>query len=269
MLRLALTSHRAICIPPECGFAVWLWERYKDWSASFVADDLKAFVNDLIACRKFETWALTPEEITDALRTRRPANYTDVCDEVYRSYLRKNDGNAKRWGDKNNFHVTCIANIDRIFSDSQFIHIVRDVRDVVCSYRDLESLQTDSRYAPDLPIKIGAIAHQWSHNVQSVLNAFAQLNPARSIHVRYEDLVADPRRELIRLCEFMGESFDSEMLQFHRKSLEPDEMKAWKVLTDFPITNTRARRFEQDLDATQIKTTMSIAKPQMDVFNYF
>ena len=32
LLRLMLTCHRHIVVPPECGFCVWLYPQFQDWS---------------------------------------------------------------------------------------------------------------------------------------------------------------------------------------------------------------------------------------------
>ena len=66
-MRLILTSHSEILIPPECGFMIWLQEKYKGWCLADVKKPgkIEEFVNDLFECKKFETWKLEKSIITE------------------------------------------------------------------------------------------------------------------------------------------------------------------------------------------------------------
>ena len=62
LLRLMLNNHPFISVPPECGFVVWLYEKYKN--EKFVNKKLiNNFIIDLLGCKKFETWGLSKSEI--------------------------------------------------------------------------------------------------------------------------------------------------------------------------------------------------------------
>ena len=56
LLRLMLTSHPEVCIPPEAGFALWLLRDFSDWTP---ADGLDGFLTALMETRKFRHWGLT------------------------------------------------------------------------------------------------------------------------------------------------------------------------------------------------------------------
>ena len=55
----------------------------------------------------------------------------------------------------------------------------------------------------------------------------AALGPGRSLKVRLEDLCLEPQRELRAVCDFLGEPWDADMLEYHRtnseQQLEPRE----------------------------------------------
>jgi hypothetical protein len=166
MFRLMLTAHPAIAIPPECGFAVWWWRKYETWSEALATDDrIHEFVSDLRQSRKIETWELDYAALTEEIRSRRPASYETLVSIVYERYARQQGRTIRRWGDKNNFHIRRISDLRIIFPDAVFLHLVRDGRDVACSYRELAKRELKSKYAPDLPSDVVGIATEWRDNL--------------------------------------------------------------------------------------------------------
>ncbi len=62
LLRLMLNNHPLISVPPECGFAVWLYEKYK--AENFLDKSIvRNFIADVVKSRKFETWGIDKEAI--------------------------------------------------------------------------------------------------------------------------------------------------------------------------------------------------------------
>jgi len=51
-----LTNHKNFIIPPECGFAVWFYDKYK--FAEFSEPIIESFVKDISQAKKIETWNL-------------------------------------------------------------------------------------------------------------------------------------------------------------------------------------------------------------------
>lgn len=81
--------------------------------------------------------------------------------------------------------------IDAAFPGAYFVHVVRDGRDTVCS---LMARKVALKYAP----------HQWVGAHTTALPDLERLPPERVIIVRYEELMADPTRQLLdvaRRCE--------------------------------------------------------------------
>ena len=64
----------------------------------------------------------------DALPERTPAT---ILDALYSQYARQH--HAVRWGDKSPIYTDYINEIAQIFPSAQFIHIIRDGRDVALS----------------------------------------------------------------------------------------------------------------------------------------
>lgn len=273
LLRLMLTAHPGIVIPPECGFAIWWAKKYADWrEADAGGERLQEFVRDLQSSRKFETWQLDPAPLTEALRDARPQTYAQLVDGIYRHYAAVHGKPAARWGDKNNFYLSHIPEIRALFPGAQFVHIVRDGRDVACSYRQINRAAHTSAYAPKLPDEPSAIAAEWSANIAAIRAAFEKLGWESVCELRYEDLVSRPERELRKLCEFLGAPFDAAMLDYaeqnRRDSLEPADFLAWKALTLEPPRAEQAGRFQRDLSAGQIAEFEAVAGATLALYGY-
>ena len=238
MLRLMLTCHHNIVIPPECGFAAWLYPRFRGWQQDHGQEWHRRFVHDLFECRKIETWRLDRDALATFLREHTPSGYAAAVSLVYEFYGRNLGRPFTRWGDKNNFYIDHIAALDAMYPRSQFVHIVRDGRNVACSYRRLNRRAMDSPYAPRLPDKVGEIAQAWRCNLEKVRAAFSVIAPARVHELRMEDLVDDPETQLELLCAFLNEPFAPTMLDYYRENrqneLEPASFLQWKEKTVEP-----------------------------------
>lgn len=259
-----MTCHRNIVIPPECGFAVWWYAKYKAWTDP---DDsqIAPFVADVLASPKFETWKLNPEKLLEFLRERTLQGYATAVSAVYEFYGKSLGRHFSRWGDKNNFYVSHIATVNKMFPDCHFVEIVRDGRDVACSYRELHRKTITSAYAPSLPFDITEIAKQWRLNLEMAAGQLDLLPCERVHHVRFEDLVRSPKPTLDRLCHALGETFDPQMLGYPKlnreQELEPFEFLQWKERTLSPLDLNVVGRFRSELRGPEIKAFDEIAEP--------
>ncbi len=275
LLRLMLNSHPQICIPPECGFIEWWHEKYSGWKKSNASNRKKVdeYVNDVLSSKKMETWYIKKEELKNNILFYKPENYADLCAIVCLTFAQlKNKPGLKRWGDKNNYYIQKIDTLRTIFKDSQFILIIRDGRDVACSYRNIQKLETASVYKPKLPYKIDEIAFEWLTNNQHVL-AFFEILPSRQKYIlKYEKLITDAESELKKICSFLEINFNKEMLDYflHNKKNreEPLELLDWKKKTLEEPDEKNAGKYKKELTAEEIKMFDSIAAPLLRQFEY-
>ena len=154
--------------------------------------------------------------------------------------------NIHRWGDKNNFHIRKIPILHAIFPSAKFIFIVRDGRDVACSYQALANKQFQSIYAPKLPTEITSIAKEWCSNNRTAIDDLKQLGKQQVLRIRYEDLVRNPQGVLDEVCRFLELIFDIEMLNYYHHNRmakqEPLDFLAWKAKTVQPLDTTSIGR---------------------------
>ncbi len=273
LLRLILTSHSEILIPPECGFIIWLLQKYKDWSESDnLTVRLDQFLSDLFDCKKIDTWQLNKDFVFEIIKSKNPRNYSELTSSVYEAYGCLINKKFNVWGDKNNFHLNHLDELQELFNKAKFIHIIRDGRDVACSYREVMRIDSKSPYAPVLPIDIRTIANEWLNNVTKVINCMDKIGSYRSITIRYEDLVTNPEPLLRELCMWIGIEYEADMLEFYKfnykNKLEPDKTLDWKKRTLEPISNDTVGQYKEILSNDEQREFLSVAKLALNKFRY-
>lgn len=110
-----------------------------------------------------------------------------------------------RWCDKTPRYTTCLDFINELFPDAQFVHMIRNGRDVVASHRD--------RWGYWRAVKATKVWREFVTRGRTFGNAVPS---DRYVEVRYEDLVGDPKRSLQIILDFLGEPWDPGVLRFDR-----------------------------------------------------
>ncbi len=117
----------------------------------------------------------------------------------------------ERWVDKAAGYVRIIGRLLTWFPRGRFIHVVRDGRDVACSMR---------HHPSEVVVNGVLVPRSVSRSIRECAGVWlAEASSGRAFHdhprcleVRYERLVSDSEAEVERVCEFLGESYHSSML---------------------------------------------------------
>jgi hypothetical protein len=254
LLRLMLTSNSKICIPPECGFIQWWHAKYENWnkSDSENSEKISEFIKDLSHSKKIETWNLKFENVSTLIAEHLPENYAQLCICVIKAYSLQNGKNTLYFGDKNNYYTEYIDLLKNIYPEAKFVSIVRDVRDVVCSYLDVNSIPQNLAYKPEFSSDEIEIAKSWHATNNNILSHAQQSR--NWLLVKYEDLLENPEKTLHLICDFLEISYENSMLEYNLLNKEPKEMMAWKQKTEEKPDLSRVGRFKNMLSAdVQIK----------------
>lgn len=205
MLRLMLDHHPQIA-----------WLNEFEYAVDMVTDDgrlpdIKVYTAWLTQHRVFEATGYTIDPTSD---------YQQLVESFLQQ--RQDDQRKPVVGATVHRHF---GRLLKLFPDARFIHLIRDPRDV----------------APSV-IKMG-----WAGNVYAACtpwvdaeNVWDALEPRiegdRFIQIRYEELLAEPERELTKACRLIGVEYDGAMLDFHKDtSYEPPDPSAsqrWKKTLD-------------------------------------
>lgn len=256
LLQRMLNAHPDVAVAPETFFVRRFWsnrDRYGD-----LTDDahLDSLVDDIVASSAFEEMGLDAEDFRARARA-----FSDQMGGVFGALLDQfgEARGASVVGEKTPNHVLHIAILHRWFPEAQFVHLVRDPRGVVNSWR---SVPWSSGYR-------WRDAEVWVEYVSAGRQEEDRYGAyVRSLH--FEDLVRWPEKELRVLCEFLGLRYDDRMLAFHEQ--EPAavdlEQEPWKARAADPIDPTVADRWRGELSWGAQAQVEAVASAEMGRWSY-
>jgi len=146
----------------------------------------------------------------------------------------------RRIGDKYPPYSLSVDRLGQLFPGAQFVHIIRDGRDVVSSLARTRAANRGWRRSATIP-PAEALVRDWVTFVQRAREAGQPLGAARYHELRYEHLLADPAPVMRRLLAFLGESPHPAVLdgageirpgRSWRETLSP---AAWQAFHDNPL----------------------------------
>jgi hypothetical protein len=110
----------------------------------------------------------------------------------------------RRWAEKTPGYTMHLPLIEELYPTAQYVHVIRDGRDVVASHRDRWGYRT----------ALGTGLRKWPAYI-TVARRFARgLPPDRYHEMRYEDLVREPEQTARELFAFLGEPWDPQVLAY-------------------------------------------------------
>ncbi|WP_369997271.1 sulfotransferase [Winogradskyella sp.] len=270
MFRMMMGSHSNIVVPPECGFIQWWYDKYKNWNIdnSKSINDVKSFILDLKTSKKIETWNLNYAELEELISTNLPKSYKDLTSQVILQYGIQNGKSPRILGDKNNYYINHLELLNKIYPDAKYLIIVRDCRDVVCSYLNVNALSSESKYKPEFPDTIEAMALDWLKKNSEILNFLKFVDNDNYTIIKYEDLIIHPKIELQKCTKILELNFEDEMLDYYKHRMEPDELLDWKQKTNEKIDKNNANKYLEQLSKAEISEIESISGTLMRKFGY-
>ncbi len=228
LLQQMLHSHRRIAFPSETRFVHTSYEARHGFGDLELEENRRKLAEWIVKGKdtKFRVLKLDPDAVIEEI-VQAPPTLGSALATVFRAYARAHG--KPRWGDKRPSYFRRVPMLLRMFPDAQFIHLVRDGRDAV------SSLQRMPWYHGD----IYSAALTWKEAVDTGKRLARRLGPGTFYEFRYEDLVADPESELVKLCAFLGEEYDPAMTKAyeHARKTVPSARK-WHLRTH-EAPNTR------------------------------
>jgi hypothetical protein len=241
LVRMILNSHRAVAVPPESRFIVELWRG--DPSV-----DVGETLEGLAGHPRFQVWGLAIEAVRAELGPSDRASYADVMAAAYTAYAKSRD--KTQWGDKTPRYVQHMPLLAALFPDSRFVHIIRDGRNVALSYADV----------PFGPKTVARAAALWADRVGTGVRDGRALGAGRYLELRYEDLVSDIEGRVRSLCDFLGLSFDRQMLEYTERAASETLPRARMYnphVAEKPIPSVRS--WEEQMLDTHVEVFEAVA----------
>jgi hypothetical protein len=201
LLRMVLSGHPRLCIPPETWFLLDLVAEYPLLDALTPAqvDDAVARI---VANYRWPDLEIDPDAFAASARSLERPTIRGLADLIYGIHAER-DG-AERWGDKTPTYVRIVPELARLYPDALFIHLLRDGHDVALSFH---GRRWKGRW-------LAWNAREWTEAIDFMRAHRRTLPAERLMEVRYEDLVLDTEGVTRRICAFLGEDFHPGMLEW-------------------------------------------------------
>jgi hypothetical protein len=266
-----LQNHKAIAAPPECGFSHWWLSKYGAWCAADNTNEkISFFLDEIFSSKKIELWKLNKDEVSSIILQEKPENYSELVQCIYLAY-KKVYSEVDVIADKNNYYIHHLDDLPQIWPNAKYLHIIRDGRDVACSYSEVTKLDSKSPYKPNFPVSMAEIAAEWENN-NIAINTFANVKGRTSLLIKYEDVVTQTYETLLSICRFLEIEFDEQMLDYYKatgdNNQEPNETLDWKRKTLEKPDNNRIKRYLKDLTPVEIATFNENARTALPLFGY-
>ncbi|MCB0420329.1 MAG: sulfotransferase [Bdellovibrionales bacterium] len=164
-----------------------------------------------------------------------------------------------RWCCKSTFVIHHVESLLNDRPDSQFIFMVRDGRDVAVSAKKSVFNHFHTHY----------IAQLWQKEQRLGLDLLKKF-PEKIYLLRYEKLISSPISEIERLCQFLGESYNSEMMDYPkskeaRKSSQLSD--SWKNTGQEVLSNNQ-KKYLKELAPWEIALFEKIAGAELQELDY-
>jgi len=183
----------------------------------------------------------------EALRTR--SEHVVRFAEAYYRRMAEREG-KRRWIDKTPMHVRALPRLLASFPEARVVHVIRDGRDVACSLRNhpRQRVHRGGIVPNRVDRPIALCAQRWLRDT-GMGRVYA--GHPRLTELRYEQLVADPEREMRRLLEFLGEPWESGVLEPGTEAGGRSGVLMNNANAVAPISGAATGRWRRDLSAAE------------------
>ncbi len=251
-----LDQHSKIVIPPEAVFIMLLYSKYSK-NKKLKKEKIFSFYNDIWIERWLEKWDLNKNELKkDFLSLPENASFNDLCKIIYYNYAkkRKKDGDYII-GDKNPQYSLFLKELILLFPEAKFIHIIRDYRDNILSFK---KVRFDLKFTT-------ALAYRWVRYNKDILK-MKNKYPEKFISVQYEQLLKEPKQELIKICDFLSIKYNPIMLEYYKN--QNDCIPVFHKNLKKPILKKNSNKWKKKMDKDDIKKADCICYNLAKEFGY-
>ncbi|MFC1862389.1 sulfotransferase [Thermodesulfobacteriota bacterium] len=246
LLRTMMNHHRDIAIPLESLFIV-------DYLRAGTRCDLSTIKDLIVQEYELREWGIA--------FTRNDLDHLSSIKEIF-DYLHKRYAKIQgktRWGQKTPRFVRHGSLLLKYYPHALFIHVIRDPRAVASSFLRSRAHRSNVLFA----------SKRWLMDVRAGLDLKRKF-PDNVLEIRYEELVSNTKSILQTICDFIGVSFDKNMLQYHEKGYSEYSRYYYSLhrkLDHAPDTN-RINAWRSSLSHQQLRLIEQICSSLMQRLKY-
>jgi hypothetical protein len=258
LLRLIINSHSCIAIPPPTFLFNFIYPFLYAYGDMTKEENLKSLIEDALDLqRTCKPWPIkiTVEQMLASINVPNFTGVYTTLHEMYATHYGK-----KRWGEKTPRNILFIKEILSCYPNAQFIHIIRDGRDVAVDW--MENL--------DWPKNLYGTAKCWKDFVTAIKPWREKLRADQLLEIHYEDLVKDPIAVVQHICQFIVEDYEPEMLEYFKS----DETLKWSKSASFhrfitkPITTEHVGIYKKKLKKEDRQILISVIGKELKALGY-
>ncbi len=174
--------------------------------------------------------------------------------------LKAEQEKAAFWVCKSMTNVNFFRYLESFEKKPLYIHLIRDGRDVSCSFRN--AIVGDKH--------VYNLADFWRREQQACIDLGNEIGEDRVLRIKYESLIRDPETEMRRVSAFLGLSFTPEVFDFYKSNESLETARAgrmWQNLTK-PILKGNFNKYKQQLSAADILLFEHVAGDMLKDLDY-
>jgi hypothetical protein len=256
LLQQMLDAHPDVAIAPEIHFVRRFWQNRDAYGSLDSSDQFRRLLTDIMAIPEFAEMELDADRFSEAA-WQSDRTYAALFQLLLQQFAHRRGVNV--FGEKTPNNVLHMETLQTFFPSARFIHLVRDPRDVVNSWRSV-------------PWSTGSIAGDaeiWEYYVSSARNCSDSVQAAL-LTVHYEQLVVSPEETLRSLCEFVGIEFTPAMLAYHQRKSQGVNVsrEPWKANAVNPLSQGSIARWQRELTPEMISAIEAVTWFEMRHFGY-
>jgi Sulfotransferase family len=249
LLRNVLNRHPSFAICGETQFNHYVYKRRRAFGDLSNLENRQRLVDEYLSVRRIRRLDIDLPSLKEKLVCE-ATSYRALFAGLLRSYAES--AGKERWGEKTPQHALISELLCEWFPGAAILHILRDPRDAVASLQRM----------PWAPNSVISNARTW---LACNLAARKSSHRPEYLLVRYETLVAQPERELARICAHLGEDYAPGMLAPDHSALVP---APWERLSRGPVTVKRVGTWQEELTARDAALIEWVVGPHLQSFGY-
>lgn len=261
LLRTLILQNKSVSIPPESHMLGKVVDKYNGGIRKLPWEYVVRLVAaEFQSTHGFELWEMPLNKFYKSA-TKLPSEQrtlANLIEHFYLHYAKLHNPSATRWGDKSMYNIRYLPQLLQLFPQGNFIHIVRDGRDVAASLLAHEATAT-----------IRQAATYWQEQVQKAVEFGNRMGSDQYLEIRYEDLVAAPEATMRQVYDFIDLPFSAEMFNFWENVTEiaGTNRELHKNLRR-PINTNAIGKWHTQLTTQQKEIANRLMKPTLEQLGY-
>ena len=253
LLRNLLSAHSKISIAyVETEFFPYLAKHFEDYGDLSTRSNFSKFYKNALSLPYFiykqnSKNVISEQEWYESCQMFSPSS---VFEALIRHDTNSPPGSGVIWGDKSPSYIEKLPLLKEHFPNARFVLIVRDVRDYCLSINSIWGKN------------MKRAAQRWTDSMLNVYQAL-QSTQKKSIIVKYEDLIENPKAVMVDIAKFLQVDFEPQMLELSKPVERDGGLGETKSIVD-----SNKNKYLEAMSESERHDIEEISKVALERFGY-